>query len=102
VADGPPLEADAAPAAMVESLAVILAVGGPATVADTLGDLGPPAEQANVLERLWRVDSPHTTAVLEAIADGHPDKGVAKAARKALFKRRSAGPAAGASAGGRA
>jgi hypothetical protein len=91
VADVPPLDADAAPAAMVESLAVILAVGGPATVADTLGELGAPSAQAGVVENLWRVESPHTTSVLEAIADGHPDKGVAKAARKALFKRRSAG-----------
>ena len=91
VADVPPLDADAAPAARVESLAVILAVGGPATVADTLGELGPPSAQAGVVENLWRVESPHTTTVLEAIADGHPDKGVAKAARKALFKRRSAG-----------
>ncbi|MFD0328572.1 hypothetical protein ACFQZC_10895 [Streptacidiphilus monticola] len=46
---------------------------------------------------LWRVDHPYTTLVLNMIGAAHPDKGVAKQARKAAYKARSsptrAGPA---------
>jgi hypothetical protein len=40
--------------------------------------------------RAWRVPGDDTETVLGAIASSHPDKSVAKAARKALFKLRSA------------
>ncbi|MDX2709173.1 hypothetical protein PV350_40985 [Streptomyces sp. PA03-6a] len=42
----------------------------------------------------WRVDHPATADVLEAMGRIHPDKRLAKEARKAAFKARSAGPAA--------
>jgi hypothetical protein len=54
---------------------------------------GPAAETVGLpamLERAWRVDRPETEVVLAAIGAVHPDKTVAKAARKALFKYRSA------------
>jgi hypothetical protein len=38
---------------------------------------------------VWRVDHPATPAVLEAIGQLHPDRKVAKEARKAAFKARS-------------
>jgi hypothetical protein len=38
------------------------------------------------------VASPHVATVLQAIAGAHPDKQVAKAARKAAFKLRSSSP----------
>jgi hypothetical protein len=38
----------------------------------------------------WRVDHPATADVLEAMGRLHPDKKVAKEARKAAFKARSA------------
>ncbi|MFI9174787.1 hypothetical protein ACIGXB_36025 [Streptomyces lincolnensis] len=37
----------------------------------------------------WRVDHPATADVLEAMGRLHPDKRVAKEARKAAFKARS-------------
>ncbi|MBV2151438.1 hypothetical protein RZ50_000985 [Kitasatospora sp. SUK 42] len=38
---------------------------------------------------LWRVDHPYTADVLEAIGELHPDRALAKEARKAAFKARS-------------
>jgi hypothetical protein len=38
---------------------------------------------------LWRVEHPYTAQVLETIGELHPDKRVAKEARKAAFKARS-------------
>jgi hypothetical protein len=45
---------------------------------------------ADVVEPLWRARSPFTIPVLETIAEEHPERVVVKAARKALFRRRSA------------
>ncbi|MBF9071251.1 hypothetical protein [Streptacidiphilus fuscans] len=42
-------------------------------------------------EEMWRVDHTYTRAVLEAVGALHPDKSVAKQARKAAFKAKSAG-----------
>lgn len=44
-----------------------------------------------MLDRAWRAGGDDTEPAIEAIGSGHPDKKVAKAARKALFKLRSAG-----------
>jgi hypothetical protein len=43
------------------------------------------------VEQLWRDRSEAVGEVLDAIAAVHPDKPVAKAARRGLFKLRSAG-----------
>ncbi len=45
------------------------------------------------VSELWRVRSPAAREVLEAIASAHPERQVAKAARKALFKLRTSGGA---------
>ena len=54
-----------------------------------------PAAGANgllsMVDQAWRITLPETEQVLAAIGSGHPDKPIAKAARKALFKYRSAG-----------
>jgi hypothetical protein len=79
---------------LVETCAAVAAQDGPSAVAQMLADLGPSDEQAAIVGSLWRVDSPHVATVLQAVADAHPDKQVAKAARKAAFKLRSSGPRA--------
>ncbi len=81
-------------AALVEQLAVALA--GRAGVGDVLAAFGDSATQAAAVEALWRVRSPHTGPVLDAVAAATPaggvDKTVAKAARRARFKLRTAPP----------
>jgi hypothetical protein len=76
-------------------------VGLVATVADLWGtDVAATgwAEQAvgaggltAMLEQAWRVGGEATETALGAVGSSHPDKLTAKAARKALFKFRSAG-----------
>lgn len=74
-----------------EQLAAILAVAGPDDLVETLSELGPPAEQVQAIEAIWRVEGPAVAGVLAAIGSHHRTKVVAKAARRAGFKRRSAG-----------
>jgi hypothetical protein len=74
---------------MAETLASILDSDGPAGLVEHLEQLGPPDEQAAMLDDLWRARTPHAAAVLEAAGKAHPDSKVAKAARKAAFKLRS-------------
>jgi hypothetical protein len=56
----------------------------------TLHDVGSAKDLIGLLETIWKVPHPHLTDLLETIADAHPDKRVSKAARRALFKARSA------------
>lgn len=44
---------------------------------------------ASYFGELWRVPHPYTAAVLETVGELHPDRAVAKEARKAAFKARS-------------
>jgi Plasmid pRiA4b ORF-3-like protein len=74
---------------MAETLATILDTDGPAGLVEHLEQLGPPDEQAAVLDSLWRARTPRAAAVLEATGKAHPNARVAKAARKAAFKLRS-------------
>jgi hypothetical protein len=83
------IEPEMAARMLVETCAMVAATQGPAAAAELLGGLGPPEEQAAIVESLWRVDSPHVGAALDALGAAHPDKQVAKAARKAAFKHRS-------------
>jgi len=61
--------------------AAVTAWAGPAAGTDGL---------LPMVEQAWRVKLPETEQVLVTIASGHPDKSIAKMARKALFKHRSA------------
>ncbi|MFD7920247.1 hypothetical protein ACFV3R_13605 [Streptomyces sp. NPDC059740] len=47
-------------------------------------------QHSGFFDKAWRVGHPATADVLEAMGRLHPDRGVAKAARKAAFKARSA------------
>ena len=58
-------------------------------VAELLPDV-PPGAQAELVAGLWRVQHPGVTDLLTALSDHHPDPSVARAARKAAFKARSA------------
>ncbi|MEQ4719128.1 hypothetical protein [Nonomuraea sp. B19D2] len=54
----------------------------------SLRDIGP--EMVNsLLEVVWRIPHAHVEELLDLISQVHPDKQVAKAARRALFKARS-------------
>jgi hypothetical protein len=45
--------------------------------------------QAEIVAALWRVDHPAVIDLLTTLSEHHPDRGVARAARKAAFKARS-------------
>lgn len=77
------------PAAFVHALAIGLVTGGAEAVPEMFASAVDASEQVAIVERLWSVDDPYTERVLEAMATT-PDKKVAKAARKSLFKYRSA------------
>ncbi|CAL9570016.1 hypothetical protein [Streptomyces sp. enrichment culture] len=47
------------------------------------------AQHSGFFDTVWRVDHPATADVLEAMGRLHPDKKIAKEARKAAFKARS-------------
>jgi hypothetical protein len=51
----------------------------------------PPGQEQEVLAAAWRLPHPQTYEVLTLIGAHHPDKQVAKAARTAAHKARSAG-----------
>ncbi|HEU5159826.1 MAG TPA: hypothetical protein VFU43_22715 [Streptosporangiaceae bacterium] len=70
-------------AGMLETVEPAAAVA--AAVADTPADFDLRAAVA----QMWRLDHPDVADVLRALGDHHPDKEVAKAARKAAFKARS-------------
>ena len=59
-------------------------------VAELLPEL-PAAAQAEIVAGLWQVQHPGVIGLLTTLSDHHPDPGVARAARKAAFKARSAG-----------
>lgn len=74
----------------VDVLAQRLVTQGPDGLCDALALAGDHHEgQVALIGGLWRSPSPATEIVLAALGEIHPVKAVAKAARKALFKRRS-------------
>jgi hypothetical protein len=73
----------------VDVLAQRLATAGPDAMAAALALAGSHEAQLALLARLWRSPSPATEAVLTALGRTHPSKVVAKAARRAVFQRRS-------------
>jgi hypothetical protein len=58
-------------------------------VAELLPEV-PALAQAEIVAGLWQVDHPGVIDLLTALSEHHPDPGVARAARKAAFKARSA------------
>ncbi|MGQ0716676.1 MAG: hypothetical protein ACT4NP_05035 [Pseudonocardiales bacterium] len=74
----------------IDLMVVAYDVGGAEDLLTALaaGDCGPD-EQAALLEHLWRTTHPRVAELLEVIGEHHPDKRVAKSARKALLRHRS-------------
>lgn len=72
----------------VDTLAAQLAAGDDhELLSELVTDLV--ARHDGFFDAAWRVDHPATADVLEAMGQLHPDRGSAKAARKAAFKARS-------------
>ncbi|WP_327356995.1 hypothetical protein [Streptomyces sp. NBC_01304] len=72
----------------VDTIAAQLAVEGNSDELQGLVE-GLSQQNAGFFEAAWRVEHPATAEVLEAMGRLHPDKKVAKEARKAAFKARS-------------
>ncbi|MFB7506431.1 hypothetical protein ACFC0P_23620, partial [Streptomyces broussonetiae] len=72
----------------VDTLAAQLAAEGNSEELQALVE-GLAAQHSGFFATAWRVEHPATADVLEAMGRLHPDKKVAKEARKAAFKARS-------------
>ncbi|MGX5186495.1 hypothetical protein ACWKT5_27930 [Streptomyces avermitilis] len=72
----------------IDTVAAQLAAEGNSTELQALVE-GLAQQHSGFFATAWRVDHPATPDVLEAMGRLHPDKKVAKAARKAAFKARS-------------
>lgn len=75
-------------AAFIQALAIALVTAGAEAVPEMFATGADANQQMALLEQLWSVDDPYTEPILEAMTAA-PNKKVAKAARKALFKYRS-------------
>jgi hypothetical protein len=85
---------DMAPAEMmwifIDMVAGLLEAAQPAeAVAASLTDVPGEVDLLGMVQEMWRIDHPNVIEVLEALGDHHPDKAMAKAARKAAFRARS-------------
>ncbi|MER5443082.1 hypothetical protein [Streptomyces sp. NPDC002790] len=74
----------------VDTIAAQLSIEGNSEELQALVE-GLAAQHGGFFAAAWRVEHPATADVLEAMGRLHPDKKVAKEARKAAFKARSAG-----------
>lgn len=75
----------------VELMATVAALASPEAAAVGWAEqIAAPTDIFDMLEGAWRVEGDATEAALGAVGSSHPDKLIAKAARKALFKLRSA------------
>jgi hypothetical protein len=73
----------------VEVAAAMLDDAGPDGL---VGFLGADVDQATgVLRQLWRAEHERTVEVLDVLGRHHPDKTIAKAARRSLMQARSRG-----------
>ena len=70
---------------MVDMLAMVIDGSGPHAVVDHL----PAAASGGPIQDMWRLDHPRVRDVLEAVGRHHPDKTLAKTARRSLAKLRS-------------
>lgn len=70
---------------LTDMLAGMVDWAEPDELAQSLDEAVPPGEE-QIFEQIWRLDHPCAHEVLLLIGNNHPDKKVAKAARKAAFK----------------
>ncbi|MFC4856447.1 hypothetical protein [Actinophytocola glycyrrhizae] len=75
---------------LLASTADQLGTYDPAAVPDLFGAIVPAGAEQEVLDAAWRLPHPETYEVLGLIGAHHPDKQVAKTARTAAHKARSA------------
>jgi hypothetical protein len=75
------------PVALYRALDDQLRRGGPAALLLSFDEVGP--ERRLLVEQGWRTDDPAVLPVLDALGRHHPDRGTAKAARKAALRHRS-------------
>lgn len=73
----------------VDTLAAQLAVDDEAVLQELMGDIPLGEEFGAFFSSAWQVDHPAAVEVLEVLGRLHPDRLVAKEARKAAFKARS-------------
>lgn len=73
----------------VALLTAVLDIDGPDGVVQCLSSDQPRDVVLQTVEHMWRSSHPRTDELLTAIGQAHPDRGIAKAARKAGFKHRS-------------
>ncbi|WP_338695273.1 hypothetical protein V2W30_09500 [Streptomyces sp. Q6] len=88
-ADVPPPSQDLVFWLTVDTIAAQLSLEGNSDELQALVE-GLAAQHSGFFASAWRVEHPATADVLEAMGRLHPDKKVAKEARKAAFKARSA------------
>ncbi|MEW2357993.1 hypothetical protein [Spirillospora sp. NPDC029432] len=89
--DTPDLERDDFLWLFVDTVAGMLETAEPRdAVAAALADAPAGSDLAGMVDGMWRTGHPGAGAVLEALGGHHPDKAVAKAARTAAYKARSA------------
>ncbi|GAB2450154.1 hypothetical protein [Streptosporangium sandarakinum] len=74
---------------ILDMLTISAGLGRPEFVS-SLDDIGTASSLVGLLDVIWKVPHPHLEELLEAIEQAHPDKQVGKAAKRALFKARSA------------
>ncbi|MFB4315730.1 hypothetical protein [Actinomadura sp. 21ATH] len=90
--DGTPdLERDDFLWLFVDTVAGMLETAEPRdAVAAAVADAPAGSDLAGMVDEMWRTGHPGAGAVLEALGDHHPEKAIAKAARTAAYKARSA------------
>lgn len=75
---------------IIDVLGVMLDLGGADDVIEWMtGPVANARGQIELLDQLWRTDHPRLAELLDVIGQHHPDKTVAKAARKSLMRHRS-------------
>jgi hypothetical protein len=74
---------------LTDVLAATSEVDGPDDIAAQLSDAVPAGQEQEIFEAMWRLPHPFAGEVLTMLGAHHPDKEIAKAARKAAFKAAS-------------
>lgn len=75
---------------LTDVLAATTDADGPEHIAEQLRDAVPSGQEEHIFDLMWRLPHPYAGEVLTLLGSHHPDKQIAKAARKAAFKVASA------------
>jgi hypothetical protein len=74
---------------LTDVLAATSEADGPEEIAAQLSDAVPAGQEQEIFDVMWRLPHPSAGEVLSLLGTHHPDKQIAKAARKAAFKAAS-------------